>query len=94
MKFFSRMLSSAGSKSSPTSSINSGRPRDRLSSKWFLKYLWFNEVIWELGGGYLKSIYLFLFYFLPGKISLKSALKFLLDEKPKSAVLGLSIFKK
>lgn len=48
MKFFSRMLSSAGSKSSPTSSINSGRPRERLSSKWFLKYLWFNEVIWEM----------------------------------------------
>lgn len=53
MKFFSRMLSSAGSKSSPTSSINSGRPRDRLSSKWFLKYLWFNEVIWETSGGHL-----------------------------------------
>lgn len=53
MKFFSRMLSSAGSKSSPTSSINSGRPRDRLSSKWFLKYLWFSEVIWEMGVGQL-----------------------------------------
>lgn len=46
MKFFSRMLSSAGSKSSPTSSIKRGRPRDKLSSKWFLKYLWFSEVIW------------------------------------------------
>lgn len=47
MKFFSRMLSRAGSKSSPTSSIKRGRPRDKLSSKWFLKYLWFSEVIWD-----------------------------------------------
>lgn len=47
MKFFSKMLSRAGSSSSPTSSISRGRPRDRLSSRWFLKYLWFREVIWE-----------------------------------------------
>ena len=47
MKFFSSTLSSAGSSSSPTSSISRGRPRDRLSSRWFLKYLWFREVIWE-----------------------------------------------
>lgn len=32
MKFFSKMLSRAGSSSSPTSSINKGRPRDRQSS--------------------------------------------------------------
>lgn len=47
MKFFSRMLSSAGSNSSSTSSIKRGRPRDKLSSRWFLKYLWFSEVIWD-----------------------------------------------
>lgn len=53
MKFFSRMLSSAGSRSSPTSSIKRGRPRDKLSSKWFLKYLWFSEVIWDQNEGHL-----------------------------------------
>lgn len=47
MKFFSRTLSRAGSNSSPTSSISKGRPRDKLSSRWFLKYLWFSEVICE-----------------------------------------------
>lgn len=47
MKFFSRTLSRAGSNSSPTSSISRGRPRDKLSSRWFLKYLWFSEVICE-----------------------------------------------
>ena len=46
MKFFSRTWSRAGSSSSSTSSMRRGRPRDRLSSRWFLKYLWFKEVIW------------------------------------------------
>lgn len=55
MKFFSRMLSSAGSKFSPISSIKRGRPSDKLSSKWFLKYLWFNEVIWDQNRGQKMS---------------------------------------
>ena len=33
MKFLSKTLSSAGSSSSPTSSIKRGLPKDRLSSK-------------------------------------------------------------
>ena len=44
MKFFSRTLSKAGSNSSPISSIKRGLPRDRLSSRWVLKYLWFKDV--------------------------------------------------
>lgn len=44
MKFFSRILSNAGSSSSPMSSSSNGRPRDKESSKWFRKYLWFNDV--------------------------------------------------
>ena len=44
MKFFSNTLSRAGSISSPTSSISSGLPNERLSSRWFRKYLWLREV--------------------------------------------------
>lgn len=39
MMFLSKTLSSAGSSSSPTSSTKRGLPKERLSSKWFLKYL-------------------------------------------------------
>ena len=46
MKFFSSTLSSAGSSSSPTSSIMSGRPRDSESSRCDRKYLWFSDVTW------------------------------------------------
>jgi hypothetical protein len=45
MKFFSNTLSNAGSNSSPTSSISSGRPSEIASSKCCLKYLWFKFVI-------------------------------------------------
>ena len=44
MKFFSRMLSSAGSSSSVMSSMSSGRPSDSASSKCCRKYLWFRFV--------------------------------------------------
>ena len=47
MKFFSRMLSRAGSSSSPTSSNSKGRPRDRLSSSTERKYLLFRDVTWQ-----------------------------------------------
>ena len=47
MKFFSSTLSRAGSSSSPTSSINRGRPKDSASSMCVRKYLWFNDVIWS-----------------------------------------------
>ncbi|KAK2185973.1 hypothetical protein NP493_215g00029 [Ridgeia piscesae] len=44
MKFFSRMLSRAGSRSSPTSSMRRGRPSERASSRCWRKYLWFRFV--------------------------------------------------
>lgn len=47
MKFFSRMLSRAGSSSSPTSSISIGRPKERQSSIWVRKNLWFSDVTWK-----------------------------------------------
>lgn len=47
MKFFSRTLSRAGSSSSDTSSISSGRPIERQSSKWERKNLWLSEVTWK-----------------------------------------------
>uniref|UniRef100_A0A183L641 LAGLIDADG_2 domain-containing protein n=1 Tax=Schistosoma curassoni TaxID=6186 RepID=A0A183L641_9TREM len=39
MKFFSKTLSKAGSRSSPTSSMSNGRPSDSESSKCVRKYL-------------------------------------------------------
>ena len=45
MKFFSSTLSRAGSNSSATSSMSSGLPNERQSSRWLRKYLWFNDVI-------------------------------------------------
>ena len=44
IKFFSSTLSSAGSSSSPTSSMISGLPKDSESSKWLRKYLWLRAV--------------------------------------------------
>ena len=48
MKFFSRTLSSAGSISSPTSSINKGWPKDKASSRCWRKYLWLRLVTFRL----------------------------------------------
>ena len=45
IKFFSNTLSSAGSSSSPTSSMISGLPNESESSKCVRKYLWFKAVI-------------------------------------------------
>ena len=45
IKFFSNTLSSAGSSSSPTSSMISGLPKESESSKCVRKYLWFKAVI-------------------------------------------------
>lgn len=47
MKFFSRTLSRAGSSSSLTSSISSGRPKERQSSIWVRKNLWLSDVTWK-----------------------------------------------
>ena len=44
IKFFSSTLSSAGSISSPTSSIKSGSPLAKASSRCVRKYLWFRFV--------------------------------------------------
>lgn len=44
MKFFSKTLSSEGSRSSSISSMRSGLPRDKASSKCCRKYLWFKDV--------------------------------------------------
>ena len=56
MKFFSKTLSRTGSSSSPTSSISSGRPRERLSSRWFLKYLWVRDVIYKQNGSHTVTL--------------------------------------
>ena len=44
MKFFSRMLSKAGSSTSSTSSRSTGLPSERESSRCVRKYLWFKDV--------------------------------------------------
>lgn len=49
MKFFSRILSRAGSSSSYTSSMRSGRPMERQSSRWERKNLWLSDVALKRG---------------------------------------------